>query len=83
MRYEGVYHEAEWDSEPKQQELCIVSRLGTERFFMGSSLVTLLKVSCGMWDLKFPDQGLNPGPLNWERGVLSTGPPGKSGFVLV
>ena len=49
---------------------------------MGSSLVTLLKVSCGMWDLKFPDQGLNPGPLNWDRGVLSTGPPGKSGFVL-
>ena len=50
---------------------------------MGSSLVTLLKVSCGMWDPKFLDQGLNPGPLNWECGVLSTGPPGKSGFVLI
>ena len=50
---------------------------------MGSSLVTLLRVTCCMWELKFPDQGLNPGPLNWERGVLSTGPPGKSGFVLV
>ena len=50
---------------------------------MGSSLVTLLRVTCCMWELKFPDQGLNPGPLNWERGVLSTGPPGKSGFFLV
>ena len=26
----------------------------------------------------FPDQGLNPGPLHWELGVLATGPPGKS-----
>ena len=26
----------------------------------------------------FPDQGLNPKPLHWERGVLSTGLPGKS-----
>ena len=25
-----------------------------------------------------PDQGLNLGPLHWERGVLATGPPGKS-----
>lgn len=33
MRYEGVYHEVEWNSEPKQQELDIMSRLGTESFF--------------------------------------------------
>ena len=26
----------------------------------------------------FPDQGLNPGPWHWERGVLTTGPPGNS-----
>ena len=46
----------------------------------------------GMWDLLvaafellvaargiyFPDQGLNLGPLHWERGTLATGPPGKS-----
>ena len=31
--------------------------------------------ACGTW---FPDQGLNPGPLHWEGGVLITGPPGKS-----
>ena len=27
---------------------------------------------------QFPGQGLNLGPLHWERGVLATGPPGKS-----
>lgn len=32
MRYEGVYHEVEWESEPKQREMDIVSRLRTERF---------------------------------------------------
>ena len=29
-------------------------------------------------DIKFPDQGSNSGPLNWECGVLAPGPPGKS-----
>ena len=27
---------------------------------------------------KFPNQGLNPCPLQWKPGVLTTGPPGKS-----
>ena len=27
---------------------------------------------------QFPGQGWNPGPLNWEHGVLATGQPGKS-----
>ena len=27
---------------------------------------------------EFSDQGLNPSPLQWKRGVLITGPPGKS-----
>ena len=31
--------------------------------------------ACGIY---FPDQGLNPGPLHWEHGVLTTVPPGKS-----
>ena len=26
----------------------------------------------------FPDQGSNPCPLQWKRGVLTAGPPGKS-----
>ena len=33
--------------------------------------------SCGMW-IYFPDEETNLGPLHWERGVLATGPPGKS-----
>ena len=36
-----------------------------------------LGLRCGTWDL-VPCQGLNPGPLHWELGVLATGPPGKS-----
>ena len=31
--------------------------------------------ACG---IQFPDQGLNLGPLRWERRVSATGPPGKS-----
>ena len=42
---------------------------------VGSLVATcgLLVVACGI-----PDQGLNPGLLNWECGVLAPGPPGKS-----
>ena len=31
-------------------------------------------------ELWFPSQGSDPVPLHWERGVLTTGPPGKSPF---
>ena len=30
----------------------------------------------------FPDQGLNLCPLQWERKVLTTGPPGKSNIIF-
>ena len=30
----------------------------------------------GACRIQFPDQGRNPGPLDWEYGVLATGPPG-------
>ena len=30
----------------------------------------------------FPDHGSNPDPLCWDRGVLTTGPPGKSRFMI-
>ena len=30
----------------------------------------------GAWRIRFHDQGSNPGPLHWERGVLATGSPG-------
>ena len=35
----------------------------------------LLATACG---IQFPEQGLNPGPLHWECGVLVTGRAGKS-----
>ena len=31
----------------------------------------------------FPDQGLNPGSLQWKLGVSTTGPPGKPPFVIL
>ena len=34
-----------------------------------------LIVACGIW---FPNQGSDLGPLQWELGVLATGPPGES-----
>ena len=38
-----------------------------------------LAVACRVW---FPDQGLNPDPLHWERGVLTIRPSGKSQKLL-
>ena len=32
----------------------------------------------GLWDLKFPDQGWNPCPLQWKCRDLTTEPPGNS-----
>ena len=52
-------------------------------------------LSCSTWNLQsllqhagslgiyFPYQGLNPGPLHWEHGVLATEPPGKSQQFLL
>ena len=36
--------------------------------------------SCDMWDL-VSQPGIKPIPLHWKRGVLATGPPGKSLLV--
>ena len=33
--------------------------------------------------VEFPDQGSKLGPLDWERGVLTSGPPGKSLTALL
>ena len=41
---------------------------------------SFLVAACG---IQFPDQRWNPGPLHWERGFLTTGPPGKSPFRLL
>lgn len=45
MRYEGVYHEVEWNSEPKEQELDSMSRLGTERFFFSVKYIGKINYS--------------------------------------
>ena len=34
------------------------------------------------WGFLFPDQGSYLGPLQWEHGVLATGPPGKSSINI-
>ena len=46
---------------------------GTGHLFVEAG--KLLVAACG---ISFPDQGSNPGPLHWERGVLATKPPKKS-----
>ena len=35
---------------------------------------------CFFWlcHMAYPDQGLNPGPLQWKHGILTTAPPRKS-----
>ena len=43
-------------------------------FFFFFWLFLALAAACG---IKFPDQGLNPGPLHWEHRVLPSGSPGK------
>ena len=42
------------------------------------SLAMACERSVAACELQLPDQGSNPGPLNWEHRVLATGPPGKS-----
>ena len=37
--------------------------------------------SCSKWDL-VPRSGWNLGPLLWELGVFTSGPPGKSPCIL-
>ena len=39
-----------------------------------------LQYVCG---IQFPDQGLNPGLLHWQHGVLSTVSPGRSPDIIL
>ena len=43
-------------------------------------LLVLFWPHCMAWHVgpSFPNQGLNPRPLQWKFGLLTTGPPGKS-----
>ena len=49
-----------------------------------SHILFLFLFGCTAWHAGswFPDQGLNPCPLQWKWGVLITGPPGKSLNIL-
>ena len=45
---------------------------------MGKIRVQLFVFGCTVQHVGIPDQGLNPRPLQWKHGVLTTGPPGRS-----
>ena len=47
-----------------------------------ASIQTCKIFSCGMQDL-VPQPGIEPGPPQWERGVLAAGPPGKSPLLYL
>ena len=43
----------------------------------------LCYVLVAVYEIYFPEQRANPGPLHWGSGVLATGPPGKSQGVEI
>ena len=48
-------------------------------FYLFIWLLPALAAACG---IKFPDQGLNPGPLHREHRIPAAGPPGKSQYMV-
>ena len=44
-------------------------------FFLIANFWGAAHAPCG---ILIPQPGLNPHPLEWEHGILTTGPPGKS-----
>ena len=61
---------------PKPLSGCFLQVLWLMPFFLLS--IQLHEVSVSVWGISFLDQGWNPGPLHWECGVLTTGPPRPS-----
>ena len=43
----------------------------------------LCQVPVAARGIRFPEQGLDLGPLHWEHGILATGPPGKSQAIML
>ena len=65
--------------------VCVLhSIVGSLDIIEGPWFFFVVVFGCAMWSagLQFPDQGLNLSPQQWEREVLTTGPPGKSQRVL-
>ena len=67
----------------------VTCNISTYSFVKISIYLAAPGLSCSTWNLlvavcgiQFPDQQSNPGPLQWEHGILATGPPGKSLFHL-
>ena len=60
------------------------SRCGVWRLLLPVASLAQHTVRCvglssyGTWAQQLPSQGSNLGPLHWELGVLTSGPPGKS-----
>lgn len=44
----------------------------------GEVMSSVLFFGCITWHVELPQQGIKPVPLQWRRGVLTTGSPGKS-----
>lgn len=47
-------------------------------FFFKQIFIWMCWLSAAAYEIQFPDQGLNPGPLNWKPRVLAPGLQGKS-----
>ena len=53
---------------------------GTRDLRCSRRYVDSLVAACG---IRFPEQGLDLGPLHWERGFSAAGPPGRSQPLLL
>ena len=62
-----------WQSKAKKFQLFLIWTFFFWYLFIGLSWVFVVE-----WRLYFSDQGSNLGPLHWELGVFTTGPPAKS-----
>lgn len=51
--------------------------------WLSGSLGAACELSVATYEIKFPDLGLNLGPLYWKHRVLATGPTGKSLTSLI
>ena len=76
---EGVF--SRWLKKKKPGKLShVVGQKTAEVFFPLSAALYLfiLDTPCSMWDLSSLTRDRTPVPLQWEHGVLTAGPPGKS-----
>ena len=63
--------------------LCAVKNNRAFRLRLKNLACFFFAVLRGLWDLSSLNRDRTFPPLQWERGVLTTGPPGKSLLALV